>query len=72
MYPAVYGQITPPSKRLATVVTAEWPLIRMRSLMHYHMTCFVRGVLAPLALMSAVPVDVAVTLLYVLVQATLL
>ena len=39
--------------------------------MHYHMTCFVRGVLAPLTLVSAVPADGAVTLLYVLLQTIL-
>ena len=71
MCPAVPRQMAPRSKRLATVVTAEWPLIRVRSLMHYHTTCFVRGIFAPLTLVSAVPADGAVTLLHVLVQTIL-
>ena len=68
MCPAVSGQITLLSKRLATVVTDEWPLLCVFSPMNNNMTLIVRGVLAPLTLVSAVPADVAVTLLHVFVQ----
>ena len=66
--PAVYSQVNPPSKRLATVVAAEWPLAGMSSVMAFQMVHPVRGVLAPLTLVPAVPSDVAVTLVHVPVQ----
>ena len=69
--PPVYRQTTPPNKRLSTFVTAEWPLARVHSLMNYHTTCFVRGVLARLTLVPAVTADVAVTVLHVLLQTIL-
>ena len=69
--PMVCRQITPPRKRLATVVTAEWPLPCVLSLVTCHTRLMVRGVLAPVTLVSAVPADVAVTLLHVLLQTTL-
>ena len=66
--PAVYRQMIPLNKRLATVLTAEWPLLCVYSSMTCHKPLFVRGVFAPLTLVSAVPGDVAVTLLHVFVQ----
>ena len=66
--PAVILQLLPPRERLATVVTAEWPLPRVCSLVTRHILLVVRGELAPLTLVSAVPADVAVTLLHVLLQ----
>ena len=69
--PAVPRQISKPSKTLATVVTPEGPFSRMSSVMKSQMTSMVRGVFAPLTLVSAVPADVAVTLLNVLLQTIL-
>ena len=69
--PAVFRQSIPPFKRLATVVTAERPLIRVCSVMTSHMACKVCGELAPLTLVFPVPADVAVTLLHVLVHTIL-
>ena len=68
MSPTVCRQTTSLSKRLATVVTAEWPLSRVCSFVISHILLVGRGVLAPLTLVSAVPTDVAVTLLHVQVQ----
>ena len=66
--PVVRHQITPLRKRLPAVVTPEWPFPRVCSSMMCHTTLIVRGVLAPLAPVFAVPVDVAVTLLQMSVQ----
>ena len=68
MCPAVFRQMPPANKRLSTVVTAVRPLPRVCSPMISHTTHIVRGELAPLTLVSAVPADGAVTLLHVLVQ----
>ena len=68
MSPTVSRQITSLSKRLATIVTAEWPLSRVCCFVTRHILLVGRGVLAPLTLVTAVPADVAVTLPYVLVQ----
>ena len=65
MFQTVCRQITSLSERLTTVVTSVRPLPRVCSLMSYHNTCSVRGVLAPLTLVSAIPVDRAVKLLHV-------
>ena len=59
------------TKRPATVVTNEWPLPRVHSLMASHMTEIVCGVLARLTLVPAVTADVAVTVLHVLLQTIL-
>ena len=50
------------------VATAEWPLLCVYFPMTCHKRIVVRGVFAPLTLVSAVPADVAVTLLHVFVQ----
>ena len=68
MCPAVFGQIISLIKGLPTVVTSEWPLPRVFSLVTHQILLKVRGVLAPLTLVSAVPADVAVTLFHVFVQ----
>ena len=68
MHAAVTRQITVLNERLATVLTAVWPLSRVSDKMPLQMTAIVRGVLAALALVLAVPADVAVTLLHVFVQ----
>ena len=69
--PAVPHQTTPMTKRPATVVTNEWPLPRVHSLMARHMTEMVCGVLARLTPVFAVPADVAVAVLHVPVQTIL-
>ena len=71
MFPTVCRQIKSVNKRLSTVVTAVRPLPRVCSPMTSYMTHMVRGVVAPLTLVSAVPADGAVTLLHVLVQTIL-
>ena len=68
MFPTVFRQKKSANKRLSTVVTAVRPLPRVCSPMTSHMTHMVRGVLAPLTLVSAVPPDGVVTLLHVFVQ----
>ena len=68
VYAAVFRQITVLSERLTTDVTAVRPLSRVSDKMPPQMTTIVRGVLAPLALVLAVPADVAVALLHVFVQ----
>ena len=50
MCPAVSGQMSKQSKRLATVATPEWPFPRVCSVMTDHIAHFACGVLAPLTL----------------------
>ena len=63
--------MTPLSKRLATVITAEWPFPRVCSFVTCYILLDVRGVLAPLTLVPAVPADVVVKPLHVPVQTIL-
>ena len=71
MCPAVSGQITELAKRPAALVTAVWPLPRVSEAMSSETGDLVRRVLAPLTLVPAVPADVTVAHLDVLVQKTL-
>ena len=71
MCPAVSGQMSKQSKRLATVATPEWPFPRVCSVMTDHIAHFACGVLAPLTLVFTVPADMNVALLQVLLQTIL-
>ena len=67
VYAVMSRQVTGQSERLATDVTAVRPLSCMSDKMTPQMTAIVRGVLAPLARVLAVPANVAVSLLHVFV-----
>ena len=71
VHAAVSRQTIETGERLATVVTSVRLLSRVGDKMVSQMIPRVRGVLAPLALVLAVPADVAVTVLHVFFQVIL-
>ena len=68
VYAAVIRQIIEQTEHLIADVTTVRPLSGMSDQMTPQMTRIVRGVLARLALVLAVPPDVTVTSLHVLIQ----
>ena len=71
VYAAMSRQTRELGERLATVTTSVRPLPRVSDKMVSQMILPVRGVLAPLALVLAVPANVAVTVLHVFFQIAL-
>ena len=71
VYAAMSRQTRELGERLSTVTTSVRPLSRVSDKMVSQMMPPVRGVLAPLALVLAVPEDVAVTVLHVFFQIVL-